>query len=129
MEEVSTTKPVRGYNAFRRLTGYKGSPDFLSSHSHDDPLYKRTRVRAYEVLMKRTVDNYDTLFMETVGKFVDRISSSTREGGTFMVVDEMHRIATSLITRIAFDEASPSAPRRRARRKFDHLSRTHHPRN
>ena len=102
MEEPNTRKPERGYRAFRRLTGYKGSPDFLSSVSHKDDLYSRTRVKSYEILMRRCLENYDTQFVETVDRFVDRIAKSS----TFAVVDEMHLIATSLITRIAFNEDS-----------------------
>ncbi|KAH9258638.1 hypothetical protein BASA81_003140 [Batrachochytrium salamandrivorans] len=102
MEEPSTCKPERGYRAFRRLTGYKGSPDFLSSHSHKDPLYARTRVLAYEILMKRVVDRYDDQFIDCVNEFVNRVGKE----GTFHVVDEMHLIATSLVTRIAFNETS-----------------------
>jgi cytochrome P450/cytochrome b involved in lipid metabolism len=102
MEEPNTAKPERGYRAFRRLTAYKGSPDFLSSHSHKDPLYARTRVRAYEVLMKRMVENYDTIFIDCVFSFAERVGKEP----AFHVVEEMHLIATSLITRIAFDEVS-----------------------
>jgi len=102
LEESNTSKPERGYRAFRRLTGYRGSPDFLSSHSHKDPLYARTRVVAYEVLMRRAVERFDDQFLDTVNQFVDRIGKQ----GRFHVVDEMHLIATSLITRIAFDETS-----------------------
>lgn len=102
MEEPTTCKPDKGYRAFRRLTRYRGSPDFLSSHSHKDPLYARTRVLAYEILMKRVVDHYDDQFIECVTSFVNRIGKE----GRFHVVDEMHLIATSLITRIAFNETS-----------------------
>jgi len=102
MEESNTSKPERGYRAFRRLTGYKGNYDFLSSHSHKDDLYARTRVRAYETLMKRTVDNYDTMFLEIVRRVVNR----SGEGKKFKVVDEMHSVATTLITGIGFDERS-----------------------
>ena len=103
LEEKDTAKPERGYRAFRRLTGYKGNYDFLSAHSHKDPLYARTRIPAYETLMKRTLNNYDTLFLDIVKKLIGRI-----EGGSenVNVVDEMHHVATSLITSIAFNEQS-----------------------
>lgn len=102
MEEPTTSKPDRGYRAFRRLTGYKGSPDFLSSHNHKDPLYARTRVLSYEILMKRAVERYDDQFINCVQEMVERVGKSEK----FSVVDEMHFIATSLITRIAFNETS-----------------------
>jgi len=104
LEEPNTCKPERGYRAFRRLTGYKGNYDFLSSHSHKDPLYARTRLIAYDTLMKRTVDYYDTLFLETARRAVDRCGQTA--DGHFKVVDEMHSVATSLITSVGFDEQS-----------------------
>ncbi|CAK8989510.1 Cytochrome P450 3A21 (CYPIIIA21) (Cytochrome P450 CM3A-10) [Durusdinium trenchii] len=104
LEEPNTCKPERGYRAFRRLTGYKGNYDFLSSHSHNDALYARTRVPAYETLMKRTVTYYDTLFLSTVRRVVKRCGETP--DGRFKVVDEMHQVATSLITSVAFDEQS-----------------------
>mmetsp|Transcript_17694 Transcript_17694/g.28642 ORF Transcript_17694/g.28642 Transcript_17694/m.28642 type:complete len:680 (-) Transcript_17694:1254-3293(-) len=104
LEEPNTCKPERGYRAFRRLTGYKGNYDFLSSHSHNDALYNRTRVPAYEALMHRTVTYYDTLFLDTVRKVVTRCGDA--KDGTFKVVDEMHSVATSLITSVGFDERS-----------------------
>lgn len=104
MEEPNTCKPERGYRAFRRLTGYKGNYDFLSSHSHSDALYARTRVPAYEALMHRTVKYYDTLFLDTVRRVVDRCGATGN--GRFKVVDEMHSVATSLITSVGFDEQS-----------------------
>lgn len=104
LEEKNTSKPERGYRAFRRLTGYKGNYDFLSAHSHKDPLYARTRLPAYETLMKRTLKNYDTLFLDIVKRLISRLESS--ENGDINVVDEMHYVATSLITSIAFDEQS-----------------------
>ena len=102
--EKTTKKPERGYRAFRRLTGYVGSPDFLSSRSHRDALYKRTRTVAYEAFMKRMYTRYDTDFLDTVFKFTERVGS--KKDGRFSVVHEMHLIATSLITRIAFNEDS-----------------------
>lgn len=55
--------------------------------------------------MKRTIDHYDDLFVGNVTEFIARIGAE----GKFKVVDEMHLIATSLITRIAFNEISESA--------------------
>jgi len=52
--------------------------------------------------MKRAVDRFDDQFVGCVTEFVQRIGKD----GKFPVVDEMHLIATSLITRIAFNETS-----------------------
>ena len=52
--------------------------------------------------MKRMYTRYDTDFLDTVFKFVERVGS--KKDGRFSVVHEMHLIATSLITRIAFNE-------------------------
>ena len=102
--EPTTAKPVTAYRVFKRLTGYKGTGDFLSTRSHKDPLYARTRVVVYEALMKRTFNCYGTAFLDTVKDLVSRIKQTDPE--KIVVVDEMHRIATSLITRVAFDEHS-----------------------
>ena len=79
LEEPNTRKPERGYRIFRRLHGYRGGKDFLSFSSHTDPLYKRTRGKAYKVLMKRTYDHYDDIFVPTVARHLAQIRARSQD--------------------------------------------------
>ncbi len=101
LEEQTTKKPDRSYRVFRRLHGYKGGRDFLSFRSHTDAVYARTRVLAYKTLMKRTVDHFTDVMLPCVERHVDLLN--VKSAGTVEVVDAMHRVATALITTVAFD--------------------------
>ncbi len=101
MEEQTTKKPDRSYRVFRRLHGYKGGRDFLSFRSHTDAVYARTRVLAYKTLMKRTVDHFADIMLPCVERHVNLLNKES--AGTVEVVDAMHRVATALITTVAFD--------------------------
>jgi cytochrome P450 len=101
LEEQTTKKPDRSYRVFRRLHGYKGGRDFLSFRSHTDAVYARTRVLAYKTLMKRTVDHFADIMLPCVERHVNLLNKES--AGTVEVVDSMHRVATALITTVAFD--------------------------
>jgi len=102
LEEKTTKKPSKAYRFARRLDGYWAPDDFLTSRSHQDPIYKRTRSLAYKVLMKRSVLRYNDLYLDIVNNFVNSLSSSDT-GTERDTAREMHLIATRVLTEMAFD--------------------------
>jgi len=115
LEESDTRKPERSYRVFRRLHGYRGGYDFLSFRSHKHPTYRRTRTKVYKALMKRTYDHYEDIILPEVKAFVEGLLPQTcldskepvgKDCVDFRVVDEMHTIATTLLCRVGFGEAS-----------------------
>lgn len=105
LQEPDTKKPEKGYRVFRRLHGYKGGRDFLSFRSHKDDGYKRNRSVAYRALMERAVEHFDDIFVPCVHEYIEKFphGSSDDVAQGVRVVEQMHYVATALLTRIAFD--------------------------
>jgi cytochrome P450 len=108
MEEKNTLKPDGSYRVFRRFHGYFGGRDFLSFRSHKHPIYARNRVLAYKTLIKRMVDHYSDIFVPTTQRFINRLEKNCEDHDdvTIDATEQMHVIATALLTGIAFDESS-----------------------
>jgi len=112
LEERDTKKPEKAYRVFRRLHGYKGGRDFLSYRSHKDEAYARTRGLAYQTLIKRMMEHYDDMMVPTtLAKLDDITAAAVKNHGVVDIVDSMHHVATALLTRLAFDEASQQLDR------------------